>query len=374
MSTTSTNSAPVSKSVNMVHRLKAPFRFARRQVRKVGQAFESVAFRFAGINRLTAALYYAFVNGAFGREQVATIAGRRRYQDELLNPSDNCALLRRNVHRLEKGLLMRPRRPVFALDYLDETVDIYVRLVESLGEQYQEEGDTVVRWAHNVLAEYFAVTSEHPKSDRARRRFLDSRQLVPGDRRLVPYQRNLGEELGVSYESMLALAHRRRSVRWFLDKPVSRDLIDRAVMVAAQSPSACNRQPFMFRIIDDPELVRQVAAVPMGTPGFAHNIPVMVVVVGQLRNYPFERDRHVIYIDGSLAAMSFIYALEVQGIGSCCINWPDVESLEKRMSELLKLEKDERPIMCLALGYPDPEGLVAYSQKKPLSQMRSYNM
>jgi nitroreductase len=150
-------------------------------------------------------------------------------------------------------------------------------------------------------------------------------------------------------------------------------MIDAAIEVAAQSPSACNRQPFQFRVFDDPQLVQKVAELPMGTAGYAHNIPVMIVIVGQQRNYFDERDRHLIYIDSSLAAMGMVYALEAQGLSSCCINWPDVESREAALAKLLQLDPDERAVMCLAVGYPDPDGLVAYSQKKPVDQLRRFN-
>ncbi|MEZ6146238.1 MAG: hypothetical protein R3B91_12665 [Planctomycetaceae bacterium] len=60
-------------------------------------------------------------------------------------------------------------------------------------------------------------------------------------------------------------------------------------------------------------------------------------------------------------------------MSSCCINWPDIESREAAFGEFLGLSRDERPVMCLAVGYPDPNGLVAYSQKKPLDQLRRYN-
>ena len=33
----------------------------------------------------------------------------------------------------------------------------------------------------------------------------------------------------------------------------------------------------------------------------------------------------------------------------------------------------ERPIMCLAIGYPDMREKVPYSQKLPLDELRSYN-
>ncbi|SVE23497.1 uncharacterized protein METZ01_LOCUS476351, partial [marine metagenome] len=47
------------------------------------------------------------------------------YLKRLHEKSENVFLLRRNVHRLEKGLLMRPRRPVFGLKYIEELVNVY---------------------------------------------------------------------------------------------------------------------------------------------------------------------------------------------------------------------------------------------------------
>ncbi len=176
-----------------------------------------------------------------------------------------------------------------------------------------------------------------------------------------------------SYEELLQLALHRRSVRWFDGRPVPRDVIDRAVVVAGLSPSACNRQPFRFAIFDDPELCQKVGAIPKGTPGWVHNIPCFIVIVGTLSAFDREKDRHIPYIDGSLAAMSLCFALETQGVSSCCVNWPDLADTEARMAKTLGLRPYERPIMCLAIGYPDGAEKVPYSQKLPLDQLRSYN-
>ncbi|MGQ9563980.1 MAG: nitroreductase family protein [Thermogutta sp.] len=282
-------------------------------------------------------------------------------------------LIIRNTHRLEKGLIMRPRRNVFALDYIEETVNAYEAALRA-GQNGSAFPPEQLQWTHDVLAQYFTVTASHPKIDPLRSRF----QSLPKppriiDEELVPYQRDLSSPPPVAYEHLAALAQRRRSVRWFLPKPVPRELIDKAMLIAAQSPSACNRQPFVFRIFDDPQLVQKVASIPYGVIGYEHQIPVIVVVVGQLRNFFDARDRHLVYIDGALAAMSFILALETLGLSSCCINWPDLPDREKKMAELLKLEPDERPVMLIALGWPDPEGLVPRSMKKPLHLLRQYN-
>lgn len=333
--------------------------------------FDAWTTRYCRRSGFLASVYYAMFSRSFRREHRAVLEGRHRYARDVARPSETSALLRRNTHRLEKGLLMRPRRDLFAVDYIDSTVQCYEQLVKSARES--EDADSECQWASDVLYEYFAVTSRDPRTEAARARFEAINRRRTSETKLIPYCRNLAGDPPVSYVDLLALARRRRSVRWFTNQEVPRQAIDHAIELAAQSPSACNRQPFHFRIFDEPSLVRQVADIPGGTPGFAHNIPVIAVIVGQLRCYPYERDRHLIYIDGSLAAMSFILALESQGLSSCCINWPDVEDRERRMAALLRLAPDERPVMCVALGYPDPDGLVAYSQKKPLSQIRRYN-
>jgi len=154
---------------------------------------------------------------------------------------------------------------------------------------------------------------------------------------------------------------------------VERSKIDAALEVASQSPSACNRQPFLFRIFDDPHLTQQLIQIPYGLHGYGHNVPVLAVVVGQQRHFFDARDRHLIYIDSSLAVMAFLYALESQGLSACCVNWPEIEAHDLALTRLLNLAPDERPIMLIALGYPDPEGLVACSSKKSLESLRRYN-
>lgn len=316
--------------------------------------------------------HYALCSKAFRRERVGVAYGKRIYNEQLAGQKVNRYLLRRNTHRLEKGLLMRPRRDVFATEFILETVEAYQGVIQAGADPL---GDPELRWSYDVLDEYFSVVPSQPEDsdiERARHTFS---KLVQNNfvREMIPYKRKVSETPPVSYEQFLALSHHRRSVRWYLPEPVSHKLIDQAVTAAAMSPSACNRQPFEFRIFDEPELVSRVSSIPMGTRGFHHNFPAIVVVVGKLRAYFNERDRHVIYIDGSLASMSFMYALETLGLSSCPINWPDQEPHESKMQKLLGLEPDERIVMLIAVGYPDPEGMVAFSQKKPLDQIRSYN-
>ena len=331
-----------------------------------------VVWRIAVRRPVLADIYYVF-SGAFRREHRAVLHGKLKHLSDVQASGDRGAeyTLRRNIHRLEKGIISRPRRDVFARDYIGDTVEVYVALNKSADARIAP----LLKWAHDVLEEYFDIVASDPAVDPHREQFVGqplSASCSEVGENWVPYQRDQAP-LGITIDQLAELAWRRRSVRWYLDKPVPRDVIDRAVEVAKLSPSACNRQPFEFRIMDDPELAKEVGAIPLGTAGFSHNFPCLIVVVGDLRAYFSDRDRHVIYVDAGLASMALQYALEVQGVSSCCINFPDIEGRERRMAEALGLDWNQRPIMCMSLGYPDPTGSVPYSQKKSLDEIRSYN-
>ncbi|MBO1750955.1 nitroreductase family protein [Actinotalea sp. BY-33] len=341
-------------------------------VRKAYELANRGVLTAAGTTRLGATLYSIPGFGTFNREQFAVLSGRRAYYENLRRSRSSHVELRRNIHRLEKGILMRPRRDAFAKDYILETVDFY-RTALRRGPQDPVMDASEMTWAHDVLAEYFAVvTVADPVVDRARAVFT-SLEHSTTDGTVKPYVHGDIPQSDVTYEQLAALSMQRRSVRWFLDKPVERELLDKALLVGRQSPTACNRLPYEYLVFDDPAMVERVAGIPFGAAGYAHQIPTLIVVKGRLDSYFSPRDRHVIYIDAALASMGFMYALETLGLSSSVINWPDFEPLEAKMAKTLGLAPYERVIMLIAVGYADPTGLVAFSQKKDLDVLRSFN-
>lgn len=319
------------------------------------------------------------LRGTFDWEHRACLYGQMRHAEDLeRNSGDGVRYaLRRGIHRLEKGLVARPRREVFGESYIEQTVE---QLAGAAAGHGLRNGDALVSWSAGVLEAYFSAAGSTPRVERARRRYIEllaaspasaggggcagatARGPIPTDAAPPP----------VTCEQFLELVRRRRSIRRYQRRCVPREVIDRALDAARWSPSACNRQPFQFRVFDDPVLARRVGGLPMGASD-ADQFPCVVVIVGQLRAFPLERDRHVIYIDAALAAMAFQFALQTQGVGSCPINWPEIPHLERRMARLLELEPDERPVMLISLGYPDESSLVPSSGKKSLDELRSYN-
>ena len=357
-----------TKNLPMTRRLSRLLARATRQPLRMVSHWTA---RVAALHGISASLYYLLVSREFRREQQAVLAGKLAYQRSLGSSGASSPLLRRNIHRLEKGLIMRPQRIPFALDYIGETVQHYVAAVQAGRVDVAE-----LQWAENILSEYFACSVNEPKLEPWHRLYTSARptnsDLVPGNDpslRFAPYPHRLLPDCPVPYDDLLTLLKRRRSVRWFKQQAVPGDLVAKAVQAASLAPSACNRQPFWFELFNDPRDAQEVTQLALGSAGFSQNVPCLLVVIGDLQAFPYERDRHLIYIDASLAAMQLMLALETLGLSSCPLNWADISAQEQLMQNRLGLKLHQRPVMLIALGYADPDGWIPFSQKKPVPML-----
>jgi len=314
-------------------------------------------------------LYYRFLSEAFHREEKAVGRGISAY-NRAIGSGEELFLLRRNVHMIEKGLTMKPRRDEFAAAYIERTVSSYRSVYEHPAEAL---GMDESLWMRAVLDEYFDATATARDTRIATARAAWA-ELTGSDTQDAgpygPHEHVIGDPVPI--DALTALARGRRSVRWFRQEPIPRELVDKAVAVAAEAPTACNRQPYRFEIFDDPASIQRVAGIPMGTRGYAEQLPGIIVIVGDLSAFFDERDRHLIYVDSCLAAMGLVLGLESQGVGSCCINWPDMPDREQAMGALLGLQPYERVVMLVAYGYPDEKGLVPFSAKRQLDAVRKF--
>ncbi len=344
-------------------------------VRKIVDGYTSVLYRFLSLSKFLAIPYHLLFSRSFDREIFAYTTAVQAYHKKTRQVHRSNVLIRRNIHRLEKGLIMENRRTIFALDYLQKTVESYAFLLQSPEAAIVEAGE--MQWAHDVLSEYFRVAdAAHDLIGRMKNVFeqLPQPASLDSTKKFIPYERSERAKLEIpSFDQFLNLSLKRRSVRWFQDKEVPRELVDRALQAASLAPSACNRQPFHYRIFDDPALVKEIASIPFGTAGYAENLPMVIVVIGDLSDYFSSRDRHTIYVDASLASMAFLYALETLGLSSVAINWPDFGLLESRMKKKLKLKAYQRPILVIGVGYAKEKGRIPFSYKKPLDLIRTYN-
>lgn len=321
------------------------------------------------LSKLDGAWYYRVFDRSFDTEMRSVSAGLATYG---VNDRDrrNRYHLVRNVHMIEKGLTMRPRRDTFAAAYISRTVDLWehLRLSPVLGTEERS-------WIRDVLAEYTTATatSADPMIRSSLERLRAGALLESKERSSShgPHVPTPSAEV-VAIDDLLALARNRRSVRWFTGVPVPRSVVDAAVQVGLEGPTACNRQPYRFLVVDPADIAR-IGSIPMGTKGYAEQIPGLIVVIGDWSAYFDERDRHLPYIDGSLASMGLILGFESQGISTCCINWPDIPARDRAMRAALGLPAHERVLMLIAYGHADPDGTAPFSGKRSLDAVRGFH-
>lgn len=288
----------------------------------------------------------------------------------------NSFLLRRNTHRLEKGLSMPNRRKTFAGEFIHETVETYLRVVDG-----SSEATPSLRWSSDVLRAYFAAVDDSDVRVAKARILWNQSQThdlpaettragrVPRAERDLTDLRPSARGPRPDLEAFTRLCHARRSCRWFEDRSISMKTVRAAMSAALQAPSACNRQPFDFYAVTDKRCIAEIVALPLGTKGFGADLPCLIAVVGDLSAFSEPRDRHLIYIDSSLAVMSFMLALTSAGLASVPINWPDLPHNHEELRRILGLAPWQVPIMLIGLGYPDPDGMIAYSEKRRVDEV-----
>ena len=260
--------------------------------------------------------------------------------------------LRRNVHRLEKGLIMKDRRKVFGLDYIEELVNIIVSGNIDLD-------DKQYHWALEVINEYFQVTESNDlRYVSAKHKFFEGIKY-DFKSKYLPYNKTESYNLNPKLNDLM----RKKSVRWYCDKEIDRKLIYDAIENASLTPSSCNRQPFRYIVITDKKKAVEVAKISGGTLGWADNIPCLVVVVASQRILNSLDDYLSPTVDASLSIMPFILSLYENKISSCIINWVGTKKRYKEISSLINIQKHERVVTSISLGYADQNEKVAFSKR-----------
>lgn len=183
-----------------------------------------------------------------------------------------------------------------------------------------------------------------------------------------------------------ALLQRRTSVRKFQQRPVPEEVIRDMLEAARLSPSGGNGQPWMFGVITDRAVIKQISRLAHGQKWIA-TVPLLVVLCTvcvddehggrdiQKHRYPhfsweisqipqelywaLNQEEHQTKIPGT---HMILVALE-HGLSACWVSRFNV----KGVAELLCLPSNCLPSEILAFGYPvfaqEPRG------KKPLEEL-----
>ena len=198
-------------------------------------------------------------------------------------------------------------------------------------------------------------------------------ESIPYDDRYAP-----NDTPEVASKQFFEILRRRRTVRMFSGRPVSRETVENLVRCAGSAPSGANKQPWRFVCVQDQALKREIRIAaekeehelytrrantewlrdlePLGTDEhkmFLETAPWLVVVFKLMRE---DDGSQVYYINESvgLATGMFIAAAQMAGLATLTHTPSPMEFLRG----ILGRPEHERPYLLIPIGYPSDDCVV----------------
>jgi nitroreductase len=206
------------------------------------------------------------------------------------------------------------------------------------------------------------------------------------------------EEMEARARGFYADIKRRRTVRDFSDKPVSRAIVEQAILAAGTAPSGANMQPWHFAVIENKHIRRRLreeaeqeerdfyngrapqewldALAPLGTDPnkpFLETAPIVIAIFGQ--KYSSGADGAKVknyYVPESIGIATgfLIAALHHAGL----VTLTHTPSPMRFLNEICERPLSEKPYMLLVAGFPADGCQVPVhgGKKKPLADIASW--
>ena len=177
------------------------------------------------------------------------------------------------------------------------------------------------------------------------------------------------EEVFSGYDrSFVDVVFGRRSIRVFNHEVVSDELIGKAVRMAMQAPSVCNRQPARVHCYRDSDLMNKALKYQGGWHGYKAP-PTLLLVTSELSAYLFPDERNQGYIDGGLFLMNLILAFEAMGLGACSLNTAMSDEYSNKVRKILDVPDSQIFIAFVAVGHYEQGNLVPKSKRIEISEV-----
>ncbi|MCC5822216.1 MAG: nitroreductase family protein [Phycisphaerales bacterium] len=204
---------------------------------------------------------------------------------------------------------------------------------------------------------------------------------------LVPYTPAQPPEQAA--EAFYQTLRRRRTVRMFSDRPVSRATIEWVIRAGGTAPSGANKQPWRFVAVSDPAMKHKIRVAaeaeerefyerraserwladlaPFGTnpdKSFLEVAPWLVVVFALRQT---DDGGQVYYLNESvgIATGMLLTAAHMAGLATVT----HTPSPMKFLGEVLGRPEHERAFMLIPMGHPADDATVPKITKKPLEDI-----
>lgn len=255
------------------------------------------------------------------------------------------ARLIKAYHSIEKGLSYSKLRLGFGQSALEDLIAI-MRTYKKMN--YTLDRDSY-RTAVSTLARYVEIHEENNYDVSELKKVLNELGGTPNERGGVI---ELSKELIMQnqFEDFEHFSNSRHSIRDYSEKTVSLDIIQKAIDLAQNTPSACNRQSWKVRVVSDDKLKEILRNNQNGNRGFGEKIDKFIIITSDYQYYSRPRERNQAQIDGGMYAMNLLYSLHYHGLATIPLSASLSLSQEVNLREAFEIYESELFIMFIGIG------------------------
>lgn len=171
--------------------------------------------------------------------------------------------------------------------------------------------------------------------------------------------------------AVIEAINKRRSIRSYQSKPVSREIVEAIIEAGNEAPSAMNSQPWRFVVIENEEVKKKLlrAARPRAKKileSVKESDPARYeAITKRLNELPdpvYYSAPVIVFVIGSggyanhscpLACQNMMLAAYSMGIGSCWVGFGSMVTEDDEVKGILELKEDEMIFGPILLGYPE---------------------
>jgi nitroreductase len=194
-------------------------------------------------------------------------------------------------------------------------------------------------------------------------------------------------------QSFYDFMDKRRSLRFFSDKPIPKKVVENIIMTASSAPSGAHKQPWTFCVVSDASTkskIREAAEKeeyisyngrmsdewledlkPFGTDWkkpFLETAPYLVIIFKKAYDLDEKGEKAKnYYVNESVGiAVGFLIAA-IHNAG--LVTLTHTPSPMNFLQKLLDRPANERPFLLLPIGYPTSDAVVPVLERKPLEDV-----
>ena len=155
-----------------------------------------------------------------------------------------------------------------------------------------------------------------------------------------------------AYQTILS----RTSVRAYTDQKVEKDKIEKLLRAAMAAPTAVNKQPWHFVVIEDKHVLEQIAE-EIPTAKMAARAPLAITICGDMEKALDGEGRDFWVQDASAAKENLLLAAHAMGLGAVWTSVYPIKDKVEATRALLKLPETIVPLGTIVIGYPKEKPL-----------------